>query len=654
VNLPFDMTGPGLAGSLADAATAGGRGTSAFTSSGAPTGDAPSAVGLFASLLGLAEDSAGPASVPGPTATESGELGAVAAGRQSNNWLQVQIGDLDLKELSSTLDSLTTGLSETANGTAAAQELAQTLRAATPENTDLDGLADLMGRLSALIEGYADRLEAEQPPSPELLAEAQLAVQLPGAIAEWLSSFTKPDAGTGATNAGAGSSQNPSTPRAALDQLIAILGQATRGGAPGSGGQPSLVPAKENGSGQAQVPSKANLGPSLRSSVPPEPGQIIARIAELTGPGRSSAVPGNGQNAGSDAQPQAPQPQGSQPQGSQTPQGSPIHQGSELAAKLRSLSGELDIMRQALKPHGTNSNTKSSGSADTFSPEMLLGQKSAAPVSGVAAEAGAGKARAELAASLQSRLNAPAAANGQTEARPGSTGSAPSLGEHLKAQMSPAGARSTTVSPTQASTAQTAQATQSAQMRMVDAGADPVVTQQVTAQGAPTVSADAASAARPMQAAYQPPQINMPQVAFEMTRNMQAGQNRFQIRLDPPELGRIDVRMDVDQNGAVKAHLTADRPETLDMLQRDARALERALQQAGLDSSKTNLEFSLRQHGFGQNQAGQNGDGAAGDDRSGRAANGGAKTSDTTESPDESAATPYRGVATPGGLNLWV
>jgi flagellar hook-length control protein FliK len=109
--------------------------------------------------------------------------------------------------------------------------------------------------------------------------------------------------------------------------------------------------------------------------------------------------------------------------------------------------------------------------------------------------------------------------------------------------------------------------------------------------------------ARLAQAAYQPatPTIPYPQVAFEIARQFAAGNSKFQIRLDPPELGRIDVKLDVDKHGAVTARMTVDRSETLDLMQRDRGTLERALQQAGLDSGKTNLQFSLRQNSSGDN-----------------------------------------------------
>lgn len=84
-------------------------------------------------------------------------------------------------------------------------------------------------------------------------------------------------------------------------------------------------------------------------------------------------------------------------------------------------------------------------------------------------------------------------------------------------------------------------------------------------------------------------------IAVAIAARSKDGANQFQIRLDPPELGRIDVKLDVDKSGQVHTHLTVDRPDTLDLLQRDARGLERALQQAGLKTGEGGLAFSLRQ-----------------------------------------------------------
>jgi chemotaxis protein MotD len=92
-------------------------------------------------------------------------------------------------------------------------------------------------------------------------------------------------------------------------------------------------------------------------------------------------------------------------------------------------------------------------------------------------------------------------------------------------------------------------------------------------------------------------------IAVEITAQAKAGNNRFEIRLDPPELGRIDVRLDVDQDGNVKSRLVIDRADTYDLLRKDASTLERALQQAGLKTSDSGLEFTLRDQGAAQRDA---------------------------------------------------
>jgi flagellar hook-length control protein FliK len=94
-----------------------------------------------------------------------------------------------------------------------------------------------------------------------------------------------------------------------------------------------------------------------------------------------------------------------------------------------------------------------------------------------------------------------------------------------------------------------------------------------------------------------PTAIPIAGLAVEIAAHAHAGKNRFEIRLDPPELGRIDVRLDVDHQGKVTSHVVVDRVETLDILRRDAPELERSLQQAGLKTADNALQFSLRDHG---------------------------------------------------------
>jgi flagellar hook-length control protein FliK len=83
-------------------------------------------------------------------------------------------------------------------------------------------------------------------------------------------------------------------------------------------------------------------------------------------------------------------------------------------------------------------------------------------------------------------------------------------------------------------------------------------------------------------------------LAVEIAASVQSGKTRFELRLDPADLGRIDVRIDVDRSGQVTSHLTVEKPETLSMLRQDAPQLQQALSDAGLKTSSNGLQFSLR------------------------------------------------------------
>jgi len=91
-------------------------------------------------------------------------------------------------------------------------------------------------------------------------------------------------------------------------------------------------------------------------------------------------------------------------------------------------------------------------------------------------------------------------------------------------------------------------------------------------------------------------------LAVQIAASAKSGKSSFDIRLDPADLGRIDVRIDVDRNGQVTSHLTVEKPETLSMLRQDAPQLQRALDDAGLKTGNGGLQFSLRD----QSSSGQN------------------------------------------------
>jgi flagellar hook-length control protein FliK len=83
-------------------------------------------------------------------------------------------------------------------------------------------------------------------------------------------------------------------------------------------------------------------------------------------------------------------------------------------------------------------------------------------------------------------------------------------------------------------------------------------------------------------------------IVLNIVQHADNGVNRFQLRLDPPELGRVEVRMEISAEGKLTAVIAVERPETLDLLQRDARALERSLEEAGLKTGNNSLSFSLK------------------------------------------------------------
>lgn len=80
----------------------------------------------------------------------------------------------------------------------------------------------------------------------------------------------------------------------------------------------------------------------------------------------------------------------------------------------------------------------------------------------------------------------------------------------------------------------------------------------------------------------------------EIGMNAMRGVTKFQIRLDPAELGRVDVKLEIRDNGEVRANLVVERVETLAMLRRDSASLQQAFEQAGLKQSPDGLSFSLR------------------------------------------------------------
>ena len=93
--------------------------------------------------------------------------------------------------------------------------------------------------------------------------------------------------------------------------------------------------------------------------------------------------------------------------------------------------------------------------------------------------------------------------------------------------------------------------------------------------------------------------VQMPakELALEIAKQASNGKSKFEIRINPPELGRVEVKLEVSETGRVTAQLFAEKSDTLDLLQKDRSTLEKALAETGLDFDRDGLDFQMRQDG---------------------------------------------------------
>lgn len=83
----------------------------------------------------------------------------------------------------------------------------------------------------------------------------------------------------------------------------------------------------------------------------------------------------------------------------------------------------------------------------------------------------------------------------------------------------------------------------------------------------------------------------LPQIQAAVIAGM--GRDTVEVRLDPPDLGRVRIDFNVEGGDAIKAIIGADRSETLDHLRRNIADLEQQLRQAGFGS----ISFEFRSGG---------------------------------------------------------
>jgi chemotaxis protein MotD len=91
-----------------------------------------------------------------------------------------------------------------------------------------------------------------------------------------------------------------------------------------------------------------------------------------------------------------------------------------------------------------------------------------------------------------------------------------------------------------------------------------------------------------------PPTPDLRSMAVQIAHFSAGDIKHFEIRMDPAELGRVDVHLRMDDAGKAQASLVVEKPHALEALQKDSAGLERALKDAGIDLANNGLNFSLK------------------------------------------------------------
>lgn len=86
-------------------------------------------------------------------------------------------------------------------------------------------------------------------------------------------------------------------------------------------------------------------------------------------------------------------------------------------------------------------------------------------------------------------------------------------------------------------------------------------------------------------------------VGISVARRVGEGAGDVSVRMDPPELGRVEVRLAFDDEGSLRAIVSADSSVVLDTLRRDSGDLHRALADAGIRTDGQSFRFDRQGQG---------------------------------------------------------
>ena len=95
------------------------------------------------------------------------------------------------------------------------------------------------------------------------------------------------------------------------------------------------------------------------------------------------------------------------------------------------------------------------------------------------------------------------------------------------------------------------------------------------------------------------------QIAAQIQRRLEGRSTRFEIALRPAELGRVDVKLDIDAEGRLAARLAFDNPVAATDLRGRVDELRRQLEAAGFELAEDAFEFAERDSGSSAFDRGQ-------------------------------------------------
>ena len=150
------------------------------------------------------------------------------------------------------------------------------------------------------------------------------------------------------------------------------------------------------------------------------------------------------------------------------------------------------------------------------------------------------------------------------------------------------------------------------------------------------------------------PPVPIEQVAVQIKKAIGEGADRINIKLQPANLGKVEVKMEIGKDGILTANVIAEKPETLEMLQRDVRGLEKVLQEGGLKTDNQSFNFSLKQQS--QQQAANRGN-ETNENQNNNDEHANAEDAGNNEDNDTSSSEGIiygQNIATNGGVNIMI